>query len=127
MELLDIKIGTLALLIVITNLLPDPLTDLVARCLTWPAEVTCHLKIHKFLAFHGVLSHKVFGILKVPVTGTDQLGLAKVNPDVENDARCPHALAKEHSKAICRVVQIPKLFHQALGIEGPTFTVSGGP
>ena len=82
MELLDVEACTLPSLVVISNLLPDSLSDFVGGSLSWPAEITGDLEANKLRAHVYISSHEVQRVVKVPDRTSFEVLLLGVNTDV---------------------------------------------
>src|SRR5476651_485916 len=65
-EVLGAKRRALARLVLVPNLLPDALADLVRGSLSWPAEVVVHLEAHELGRHVDVPAHEVEGVIAGP-------------------------------------------------------------
>ena len=79
MEVLDVPAVASLCLCLVANLLPDALTDLVARSLPWPTEVAVHLEVDELSRHVYVFAHEGNRIVEVPLAGAVESRLAKVN------------------------------------------------
>lgn len=112
---------------------PESVSDLVGRCLAWPAEVAGQLEAEDGVVHAAVLTYELQAQGRGPafswVEGERVLGDAEleVHADVDDDAGRAVGLLVEHAKAVGGVVQVSELVHESLGVQRPAFGMTAHP
>src|SRR6202034_4612245 len=98
----------------VPGLEPDPLAELVGRCLSGPAEVAVQFEAQVILVPAGLGSQELPGDLRVPALALAPASAGwnlqlQVYPDVQGHAGSALQLTAEHPEVRPRVVQVSKL------------------
>src|SRR5580698_8836071 len=126
-ERLRVECRTLSRLVLVADLLPDALADLVRRRLPRPAEVAVDLECDEFRRDVHVLRHEVEGVVSGPGSLAVGALLLQVDPDVEDHAGRTHPLPIEHPQPVGGVVEVAELFHESLRVKRPALGVARRP
>ena len=110
-----------------TRLQPGALTDLVGRGLAGPTEVPVQFEACCRLVHGGVVVEEPPGLVPGPFTTADLgrgLELA-VQADVEHDASCTQGLPVQQPHEVARIVHVPQIGHEPLGVQCPPLDRTG--
>src|SRR3954469_17251734 len=110
----------------VTQLLPDPLSDRIRRRLARPAEVAVQLEAKVGLLHRAVRLQKHPRLLRIPYIAVRR-GHTAVHADVNDYAGGPEPLSIKHSHPITCIVKPAELCHQPLGVQRPALAVTRNP
>ena len=132
MEHAEVEVRALALARFLASLQPDPLAQLVRRCLPRPAQVAIQLEAqHAVVGVHAGMQelpgqHGVPGLARAPgrVRGDRQL---QVHAQVHHHPGGPEQLPVQHPEKVAGVGEVPEFLHQPLRVQRPAFAMPGNP